>query len=149
MQRPRIVIGLCVASLSTAALVAASSAATSTKYTAAMRGAQEVPANGSKATGTATITVTGKRLCYVITSKNLGEVPQMAHIHKGNKGKSGAVYVTLFAKATPLKKGKLSGCVTPTAAQLKAIAAKPGAYYANVHTKKYPAGAMRGQLKKS
>ena len=73
----------------------------------------------------------------------------MAHIHKGAKGKSGAVYVTLFAKATPLKSGKVSGCVTPTAAQLKAIAAKPGAYYANVHTKKYPAGAMRGQLKKS
>jgi hypothetical protein len=86
MQRPRIAIGLCVASLSAAALVAAASAATSTKYTAALSGAQEVPANGSKATGTATITVTGKRLCYVITSKNLGAVPQMAHIHKGNKG---------------------------------------------------------------
>jgi hypothetical protein len=148
MSRTRIAVSLCIATLSTVALVAVSSAATSTKYSASLSGAQEVPANSSKATGTATITVTGKRLCYVITSKNLREVPQAAHIHSARKGRSGAVYVTLFAKATPLKNGKVTGCVTTTATKLKAIAAKPSAFYPNLHTKKYPSGALRGQLKK-
>lgn len=148
MSRIRIAAGICVATLTTAALVAVSSAATATKYTASLSGAQEVPANGSKATGTATITVTGKKLCYVITAKNLGGVPQAAHIHSAKKGKSGAVYVALFAAPKALKKGKVAGCVTTTSTKLKAIAAKPSAYYANLHTKKHPSGAMRGQLKK-
>jgi Cu/Zn superoxide dismutase len=149
MFRTRIAAGLCVATLSATALVGVSSAATSTKYSASMSGAQEVPANKSKATGSATITVTGRKLCYVIASKNLGEVPQAAHIHSGKKGKAGGVYVTLFAKPKPLKNGKVSGCVTATAAQLKALAAKPSAYYVNAHTKKYASGALRGQLKKA
>jgi Cu/Zn superoxide dismutase len=148
MSRTRIASGLCVATLSTAALVGVSSAATSTKYTASMSGAQEVPANTSKATGKATITVTAKKLCYVIAAKNLDGEPQMAHIHSGKKGKAGAVYVTLFAKATPLKKGKVTGCVTAKTAQLKAISAKPSSFYVNVHTKKYASGALRGQLRK-
>jgi hypothetical protein len=148
MSRNRLVVGVCVASLSTVALVGVCGAATSTKYKAAMSGAQEVPAIKSKATGTATITVTGKKLCYVIVSRNLGEVPQAGHVHSGKKGKAGAVFVTLFAKPKPLKKYRVSGCVTPRAAQLKAIAAKPSAYYVNVHTKKYANGALRGQLKK-
>jgi hypothetical protein len=40
-----------------------------------MSGAQEVPTNTSKTTENATITVTAKKLCYVIGSKNPGEVP--------------------------------------------------------------------------
>jgi Cu/Zn superoxide dismutase len=148
MSRSRLAVGACVASLSTVALVGVSSAATSTKYTASMTGAQEVPAVYSKATGTATITVTGKRLCYVIVSKNLSGVPQAGHIHSGKKGKAGPVFVALFAKPTPLKQHKVSGCVTVKASQLKAIAAKPSGFYVNVHTKKYPDGALRGQLKK-
>jgi hypothetical protein len=148
MFRTRFAVGICVAMLATATVAAVSSAATSTKYSASMSGAKEIPKNASKATGKATITVTGKRLCYVITTTNLGEVPLAAHIHNGKAGKAGPVFVALFGKATPLKHGKVSGCVTTTTAKLKAIAAKPSSFYANVHTKKYPAGAMRGQLKK-
>jgi Cu/Zn superoxide dismutase len=147
MSRSRMALGLCVATVSAVALGGVSSAATSTKYTASMSGAQEVPANNSKATGNATITVTADKLCYVIAAKKLDGVPQAAHIHSGKKGKAGPVYVTLFAKATPLKYGRVTGCVTAKPAQIKAIAAKPGAYYVNVHTKKYASGALRGQLK--
>jgi hypothetical protein len=148
MSRSRMALGLCVATVSATALAGVSSAATSTKYTASMSGAQEVPANDSKATGTATITATGKKLCYVITAKKLDGAPQAAHIHSGKKGKAGAVYVTLFAKATPLNYGRVKGCVTAKPAQIKAIAATPSSYYVNVHTKKYASGALRGQLKK-
>lgn len=148
MSRTRVAAGLCVATVSAAALAGVSSAATSTRYTASMSGAQEVPANQSKATGKATITVTGTKLCYVITAKHLDGAPQAAHIHSGKKGKAGTVFVTLFARATPLKYGKVTGCVTAKPAQVKAIAAKPSSYYVNVHTKKYAGGALRGQLKK-
>jgi hypothetical protein len=149
MSRTRTALGLCAATLSVGALVAAADAATSTKYSASMSGAQETPANGSKATGKTTITVTGKRLCYVITSSNLGGSAAAAHIHKGAKGKNGPVFIAFFGAPKALKNGKISGCVTTTTAKAKAIAAKPSAYYANVHTVKYPSGAMRGQLKKS
>jgi Cu/Zn superoxide dismutase len=141
-------MGICVATLATATVAAVSNAASSTKYSASMSGAKEIPKNASKATGKATITVTGKRLCYVITTTNLGEVPLAAHLHSAKAGKAGPVFVALFGKPTPLKKGKVSGCVTTTAAKLKAIAAKPSSFYANVHTAKFPSGAMRGQLKK-
>jgi Cu/Zn superoxide dismutase len=144
----RFVVGICVATLATATVVAVSAAAGPTKYSASMSGTKEIPKNASKATGKATVTVTGKRLCYVITTTNLGEVPLAAHIHSAKAGKAGPVFVALFGKAKALKHGKVSGCVTTTAAKLKAIAAKPSAFYANVHTQKYPAGALRGQLKK-
>jgi Cu/Zn superoxide dismutase len=149
MSRTRIAVGVCVATIATASLASVSNAA-SPKFTAAMSGAQEVPTKGdAKTTGKATITATGKKLCYTIVVKNLSGVPQAGHIHSGVKGKAGPVFVTLFAKPKAPKKGKLSGCVSATASQIKAISAKPSAYYVNVHTKEYPNGALRGQLKKS
>jgi hypothetical protein len=148
MSRTRFAVGICVATLATATVAAVSTAAGSTKYSASMSGTKEIPKNASKATGKAKITVTGKRLCYAITTTNLGGVPQAAHIHSAKAGKAGPVFVALFTKATPLKHGTVSGCVTTTTAKLKAIAAKPSAFYVNVHTKKYPVGALRGQLKK-
>ena len=41
---------------------------------------------------------------------------------------------------------KHSGCVTAKKSVIAAIIAKPHDYYVNVHTKKYGAGAVRGQL---
>jgi hypothetical protein len=41
---------------------------------------------------------------------------------------------------------KVATCVKSTPALLGMIATTPANYYFNVHTKKYPDGAVRGQL---
>ncbi len=107
-----------------------------------MTGSQEVPKVSVAGNGNATITLkrtTGK-VCYRLSWKGIG-VPLASHIHKGAKGKNGDV-VVLFG--TP--PAKHSGCVTAKKTVIAAIAAKPHNYYVNVHTKKYPAGVVRGQL---
>jgi hypothetical protein len=64
-----------------------------------------------------------------------------AHIHKGRPGVAGPVVVP-FGKTY-----KSKGCVQAPAAVAAAIASSPSAYYVNVHNAKYPAGALRGQLR--
>ena len=65
-----------------------------------------------------------------------------AHIHKGRPGVAGPVVVP-FGKVF-----KAKGCTTTTAAIAAAIQRTPSAYYVHVHNAKYPAGALRGQLRR-
>jgi hypothetical protein len=108
-----------------------------------MTGKQEVPKGSPTGSGSATITLKGAsgKVCYKLSWSKIG-TPNAAHIHKGAKGKAGSVVVALFGNPP----AKHSGCVTAKKSLIAAIAAKPGAYYVNVHTKKYGAGAIRGQL---
>lgn len=79
-------------------------------------------------------------MCWTFKVKGLDTV-NAAHIHKAPKGKSGNVVVAFFAS-----KLKAKGCVAAPKAVVAAIAKNPTAYYVNIHTNKYPAGAIRGQL---
>ena len=63
-----------------------------------------------------------------------------AHIHSGARGKAGPVIVPLCA---PCRSGA-RGRATVSASVLNAL--ESGASYVNVHTKKNPAGEIRGQL---
>ena len=65
-----------------------------------------------------------------------------AHIHKGAKGTSGNIVVPLPGSFL----AKASGCVPASGAILRAIEADPHGYYVNIHSKKYPGGAIRAQL---
>jgi hypothetical protein len=146
MTRTRIAIAACAAIVLTAALAVSSSAATQHFY-ATLSGAQEVPPEGDP-DGSATVTFTVSRtrgLCYVIRPKKL-ETPQAAHIHRGRKGKAGAILLNLFTKPRTPKNGMISGCAKITSAQLEQISARPSSFYVNLHTKKSPSGAARGQL---
>jgi len=97
--------------------------------------------------GSASVTINGTSLCFGITVGNLA-TPTMAHIHKGRKFENGPVVVPL-TPPTNGNHGASSGCVNDVDATLAAdILAHPKAYYVNVHTGDFPAGAVRGQLKR-
>jgi hypothetical protein len=66
--------------------------------------------------------------------------PTAAHIHLVA---TGAIVVGLSPVFT---NGVASGSVSTTADVAAAIVANPSAYYVNVHTAEFPAGAIRGQL---
>jgi hypothetical protein len=78
--------------------------------------------------------------CWTITVRGLNGLLS-AHVHKGRPGSTGRVVIPLGA--TFAKKG----CVTVPGSSLKAVAASPSRYYVDVHTRKSPNGAVRGQLR--
>ena len=94
--------------------------------------------------GSASVTINGDKLCFGITVGNL-DAPAAAHIHKGRKFENGPIVVP-FAAPDDGAAGASSGCVTVDAALGADILAHPRAYYVNVHTTAFAAGAVRGQL---
>lgn len=115
-------------------------------------GANEIGADGKKRAGdkdgrasaSATIDEGTTKLCFGLTAKNLDE-PVAAHIHKGERGRNGAVVVTLVAPSAG-DPGASSGCVDIAASLAKSITKNPHKFYWNIHTKDFPAGSVRGQL---
>ena len=126
----------------TALLASAALAGAATTLHATLSGKKEVPKAGN-GTGTAKLTLDAKkgRVCYTIKLKHVGTV-MAGHIHKGGKKVAGPIIVPLFANATKQPKG----CTKASKSVIRAIIKKPSAYYVNVHTAKFPAGAARGQL---
>jgi hypothetical protein len=113
---------------------------------ATMTGPVEVPPGDPAGTGTATfqVNVGQAQICYTLTVQHLHGTITAAHIHIAPAGKAGPIVVPLKA---PLG-GTSSGCVTVKKALAKDILMHPAAYYVNVHTTVFPAGAVRGQLHK-
>jgi CHRD domain-containing protein len=112
-----------------------------------MRAKQEVPRPKGKvkrAVGTFTATVTRSGTSAVIawrlTFRRLTGRAVAAHIHSGARGKPGAVIVPLCA---PCRSG-MRGTATVDASVVSAL--ESGRTYVNVHTKKNPAGEIRGQI---
>lgn len=109
-----------------------------------MTGAAEAPGPGDLgASGTAKISVDDSTLylCYTLTTSDLGKAT-MAHVHKAAKGAAGPPVVTL----EPPLGGASKACAKVDDTLAKAIIAKPSDYYVNVHSEKFPAGAIRAQL---
>jgi hypothetical protein len=112
-----------------------------------LRASQERPrpkGKVAKARGTFTATVTRSGTSGVIAWKltfgRLTGKAVAAHIHSGVRGKAGPVIVPLCA---PCKSGR-TGRATVSASVLAALEA--GRAYVNVHTKRNPAGEIRGQV---
>jgi len=125
---------------------------------------QEVPSLNSMGQATLRLTVTASQMSFDLTFSGLSGPPSMAHVHVGQPGVSGGVSFFLCGGGSkPACPTSTSGEVTGTvsASDIQAIAAQgfdagdfdsvvramdAGATYANMHTAKFPAGEVRGQL---
>jgi hypothetical protein len=112
-------------------------------FRATMNGSSEVPANGSTATGTATLTFNSQTKILSGTVTYTGLTVTAAHIHKGAVGVSGNV---IFPFAGSLASPISFTSVALTSEQEADLNA--GLYYVNLHTVAYPDGEIRGQLTK-
>jgi hypothetical protein len=84
------------------------------------------------------------------------EAPTRAHIHDGPRGVAGPIVVTLFEGGTdpdfiplPDSISAVEGCVSgQERALLRDIRDNPREFYVNIHNEDFPAGAIRGQLRR-
>lgn len=117
-----------------------------TRLKATLTGAAEAPGPGDPdGAGTATVNVdvTKREVCYEVTAQKIDK-PTGAHIHEGGTGKAGNVVIPL---TTPTASDTTTkGCANADAALVGRLTATPGGFYVNVHSDRYPQGAVRGQL---
>ena len=92
-------------------------------------------------TATSTTTGTGATIAWRLTFTRLSGPAVSAHIHLGGPGKAGPVIAAL---CSPCRSGA-SGTATLDG-QVARKAVLNGETYVNVHTKRNPAGEIRGQL---
>lgn len=109
-----------------------------------LTGAAEAPDPGdANGRGQFSWSIDGTRLCYLLSAKRIATAAA-AHIHRGRAGVAGDVRVTLEAPAPRAS----AGCVDVEAALAAALRERPRRFYVNVHNADYPAGAIRGQLRR-
>jgi hypothetical protein len=123
----------------------ATAGAKPTTLRASLTGVAETPAGAPNGSAKVTVTLDSskRKVCWKFTGPKGVTGPNAAHIHQGEKGKAGAIVVPFGATF------KSKGCQTKVAkAAIKQILAHPSLYYVNIHNSAFPAGAVRGQLKR-
>ena len=104
---------------------------------------QEVGGSNGRATLKLRVNRVKERLCFNLTS-NLKNITG-AWIHKGEEGEIARPIITLF---NTRENGSVKGCEHNVRPRLiKRLKRKPGLHYADVTTRGYPDGAVRGQLR--
>ena len=73
---------------------------TATNFTASLSGADEVPANASTATGTATLAIDGSAITYTINVTDMVNAV-VAHIHVAAPGVNGPIRLNLCGTGAP------------------------------------------------
>ncbi len=122
-----------------------------TVLTANLSGAKEVPGPGDPdGRARAVLRLAGDQVCFALRWSGIS-APNAAHIHLGGPQVAGPVVVPFFGDPAgppviPDTVSSVRGCVTADPALVAAIARHPRAYYTNIHTPDFPAGAVRGQL---
>src|SRR5215210_5739753 len=117
----------------------------------ALSGKKEIGMDGSRGAGdpngagSASAIIDGGRLCFALTVKNL-DTPVGAHIHRGRAGVNGDIVVPL-RQPTSGDPGASSGCVRIRTSLARQILRNPSGYYFNVHTRRFPDGAIRAQVR--
>ncbi|KAK1177405.1 CHRD domain-containing protein [Streptomyces sp. NBS 14/10] len=120
---------------------------------ARLSGDQEVPTQGGPAVGdrdggaVALVKVKGDRVTFALSWNGIDR-PTLGHIHQGAAGFNGEVKVGLFTTPMPNTVQSAAGQTSVTDAALaKRLRTDPTGFYVNLHTKEFPGGAVRGQLR--
>jgi hypothetical protein len=115
-------------------------------------GRQEVAAPGTKVgdpDGRAgwLVQPEGKLVWFATAWKKIA-APTAAHIHRAPRGRNGPVVVPFFAagKGLPASVNGVAGSARAPLAVSRRIWKNPANWYVNLHNKKFPGGAVRGQL---
>ncbi len=123
-----------------------------TNFTAALSGANEVPADSSKATATASFSVVPAGLLYRVVITTAIDSATAAHIHTGAAGVNGGVVVPLFGGPTTglaftgtLAEG-VGGVPIGMTLDSLLVLMRSGNAYVNVHTRTHPGGEIRAQV---
>ena len=111
--------------------------------TANLSGADEQPSGDPDGLGIALVrSLPGLgQLCYQVTVSRIGLPATAARIQLVSTGKTVAPL-----RAPDAATGVSSGCANVTRALVGTILARPAAYFLNVSTREFPAGAIRGTL---
>jgi hypothetical protein len=107
-----------------------------------LTGAEEVPANDSKATGMGKISVAADKT-VTGSIKTSGIAGTVAHIHEAAAGKNGPPIITLEKSGDDTFSVPAGSKLTD--AQLDSL--KAGNLYVNVHSAEHKPGEIRAQLK--
>ena len=120
----------------------------------AMTGAQETPANPSTALGTLDVyyAKNSKILSYKVTWQGLADTIVGMHIHGlAPSGYSTSIVQNILTTKNeagfPFRGGTYSGTFNVDGVVVKEDNLLNGFYYLNIHTKTYPSGEIRGQIK--
>lgn len=129
-------------------------------FTTHLSGANEVPANDSKATGEAIVTISKDEntIHYKLITANIKNV-RFSHFHLAPAGTNGGVVVTLYVNPNAQPSGPANGVLAEGYIKAENItgalagnmpglisAIRNGHIYVNVHTQQIGSGELRGQL---
>ena len=145
-------IAIMLLSAMTVASVAAKSERATVVYRLALSGAEEVcnPSTlcGGSGTGEAIVIVNPNNdtVCMLARWRDVAGTVVAAHIHQAPDGVAGGVVVPLFPAGTALGGEDQTRVCVSGLSLTDDINADPSAYYVNIHSTTYPAGALRAQL---
>ena len=133
-----------------AALAACSEDDLVENFSAALNGANEVPAVVTAATATASLALTEGVLTYTVTATGLSGVVTAAHIHVGAVGAEGPPVLTLthasVASGTVASGTSATGLAVGVTADSLFTLLRNGNAYVNLHTAANVDGEVRGQV---
>jgi CHRD domain-containing protein len=139
----RVLLISALVALALPVLALAASRSMSPVVSAKLKGSNEAPVKGDpNGSGLVVLhlSTTKRTACWQFSRVARIDKPTQAHIHKGRKGRSGPVVIPLGASY------KVKGCAKASRSLIEAIETNPNRYYVNIHTVKYPGGAIRGSL---
>ena len=139
----RILVCLLLAAALAAPSLALASGGASASLRSTMTGRKAVPRGAKRGRGSVTVRISGRRVCWTFGRLHGTDRPRAAFIKKGIPGEFGPVIVQLGPRYAA------SGCATTTLGNAEQLALSPHGYYVTVNTRRFPLGAVRGQLHKS